>query len=475
MEMKTILTIVLLSYSTVTHALNITQVNASRTQEIIKAATEAHAIDQLKSIYFERDAEEIRTYQSRIPGPPWDKELAFDRYAIDFERQSLHIESSLQFGGLYFHSGVTFDGKIGERINYRNKTRRKIQKPDFNTLASRLARATPVVLVKQLRDRAHTATWLGQTQHRERKHELVRFVMEDGVAITLYFDAETYMLSKSDRIGPWGLIEFFFDDYKTINSIPINHSLITTLDGEYRNSGDIKNIRLNEPIQKWFEMKLQYTQQENYSAPPEMSTNEVAKGVYHTGTGGAYSLFVDMGDHLIAIGTTAGAGERIAHIQKIVGEKPIRYAVVTHHHSDHIAGASEFLDVGATLIAARQHEDPIRKVIGNRELPIYYLKDRHDYQGIQPLQVIDIGPTPHAEHDLVGWLPNAGILFEADHFFASKSGGPMPPAPPATVALYQAIERMQLQVKTIIGPHNNRTLTIEDLQRSVAKTRSRSR
>ena len=40
-------------------------------------------------------------------------------------------------------------------------------------------------------------------------------------------------------------------------------------------------------------------------------------------------MFVEMDDHIIAVGGTAGIPDRIAELRKVVADKPIRYAVIS--------------------------------------------------------------------------------------------------------------------------------------------------
>lgn len=86
--------------------------------------------------------------------------------------------------------------------------------------------------------------------------------------------------------------------------------------------------------------------------------------------------------------------------------------------------------------------------------------------GSRRLEIIDIGPTPHAEHLLVAWLPEEGILFEADHF-PNPSNGVMQPAQPVTKHLARMIDKLGLDVKTIVGAHSPRMASIDDLRRSL--------
>jgi hypothetical protein len=87
--------------------------------------------------------------------------------------------------------------------------------------------------------------------------------------------------------------------------------------------------------------------------------------------------------------------------------------------------------------------------------------------GSRTLEIHDIGPTPHAEHFLVAYLPDEGILFEADHF-PNPANGNMQPAQPVTRHLAKMLDEKGLNVKTIIGAHSARIATREDLAKALA-------
>jgi glyoxylase-like metal-dependent hydrolase (beta-lactamase superfamily II) len=101
-------------------------------------------------------------------------------------------------------------------------------------------------------------------------------------------------------------------------------------------------------------------------------------------------------------------------------------------------------------------------------LKLQFVKDKYVFDdGDRKLEIVDIGPTPHAEHLLVAWLPEEGILFEADHF-PNPTNGQMQPAQPVTKRLAEAIDQMGLDVKIIVGSHSPRIASIEDLRKAMA-------
>ena len=100
-------------------------------------------------------------------------------------------------------------------------------------------------------------------------------------------------------------------------------------------------------------------------------------------------------------------------------------------------------------------------------LKLQFVKDKYVFDdGSRRLEIIDIGPTPHAKHLLVAWLPEEGILFEADHF-PNPTNGQMAPAQPVTKRLAEAIDQLGLDVKTIVGAHSPRIASIDDLRRAL--------
>ena len=82
------------------------------------------------------------------------------------------------------------------------------------------------------------------------------------------------------------------------------------------------------------------------------------------------------------------------------------------------------------------------------------------------VEIIDIGPTAHTEHLLVAWLPEEGILFEADHF-AMPQAGPVPPAVTSTKSFAKALAEKGLQVKRFVSAHSPRTGTPADLEEAL--------
>jgi glyoxylase-like metal-dependent hydrolase (beta-lactamase superfamily II) len=202
--------------------------------------------------------------------------------------------------------------------------------------------------------------------------------------------------------------------------------------------------------------------------PDPLSRQELDDGIWLIGGNGTYAMFVDMGEYIFAAGGTAGIPERIESLREVVGDKPIRYGMLTHHHFDHVMGVTAYEEEGATLIAAAAHERIARRAAADGEsLDIELVDDKMTIEaGDRRIEIIDIGPTAHTEHLLVAWLPAEGVLFEADHF-AMPQAGPVPPAVSSTRSFAKALAKNGLEVKHIVSAHSPRPGTPEDLEQAL--------
>ena len=446
----------------------------NRANEVIDAAIEAYggsdAIGNLNTFAQKRRFTTYATNQSRVPGPPWDQNEQWNFVAIDFENQVFAGKNKGSGGGFDFHGKQIIKGDEGWQVSYRAGTVTPIAQPDFNTSAGPLVRVTPALLVKQLVERRHTAHWLGEVDFEGRPHDVITLVMEVGPALSLYFDKETHILNRSERVlPPFGQVDYRFLDYETVDGILFNRTFKLFVNDQP--NIDIYNEPpvLNQAIDKYVALPADL---QMLDAPPPAPTDvlvqEAADGVYFAGAGTTYAMFVDMGDHIVAVGGTAGIPDRITAVRKEAGDKPIRHGVITHHHNDHVLGVAAYETEGATIFGLKQHEAVLRAAAANGEaLRLQFVDGKYAIEGDDlTLELYDIGPTPHAEHILVAYVPESGVLFEADHF-VSPANGVMPPAQPVMKALAKAIDKLDLEVRTILSSHSPRIASMADLETSL--------
>jgi len=446
----------------------------NRASEVIDAALEAYggaeAITKLNSVARKSHFTNWASNQSRAPGAPWDESEQKNFSAIDFENETFVGKNKGSGRGFDFNGSQIIKGEEGWQVSYRAGTVTPIAEPDFNTTSGPFIRVTAPLLVKQLQNRRQTSHWLGEVDFNGRPHDVITLVMEVGPALSLYFDKETHLLSRSERVlPPFGQVDYRFTNYETVDGIPFSKTFKLYVNDEPNIYIDIKSTVVNQPIEKYAAVPTDLELVEVAPpAPTEVEVQEFKEGVFLVGAGNTYAMFVEMDDHVVAVGGTAGIPDRIKALREVVKDKPIKFGVMTHHHNDHVMGVPAYQAEDATVLTVGQHEAVVRAAATDADsLKLQLVKDKYVFDdGNRKLEIIDIGPTPHVEHLLVAWLPEEGILFEADHF-PNPTNGRMQPAQPVTKRLAEAIDKLGLDVKIIVGAHSPRIASIDDLHRAL--------
>jgi len=447
----------------------------NRAGEVIDAALEAYGgaevIANLISVARKSHFTTWATNQSRSPGPPWDENEQWSFSAVDFENETFVGKNKGSGGGFDFNASQIIKGEEGWNVNYRGGTVTPIAEPDFNTTSGPFIRVTAPLLVKQLQNRRQTSHWLGEVEFEGRPHDVITLVMEVGPALSLYFDKETHLLSRSERVlAPFGQVDYRFSNYETIDGIPFSKTFKLFVNDEPNIYIDIKSTRVNQPVEQYAVVPKDLEMVKVAPpAPTDVELQEVKEGVFLVGSGNTYAMFVEMENHVIAVGGTAGIPDRIKAMREVVKDKPIKYGVMTHHHNDHVLGVPAYQAEDAVVLTVKEHEAVMRAAATDADsLKLQFVEDKYVFDDkTRKLEIIDIGPTPHSKHLLVAWLPEEGILFEADHF-PNPTNGRMQPAQDVTKSLAKAIDKRGMDVQIIVGAHSPRIASIDDLRRSLA-------
>ena len=479
--MKRLLSVMLVALlaASAANGKNFTEVNTDKAKALIDAAIEAHGgdalMDDLQTLIVETSTTNYSVDQSRGTEAPWDTSTNVSLDAIDLENSIFVNKTKGEGGGFEFHNRTIINGDESYQLNLRAGTVARIAEPDYDTTSGPFVRVTPALLLRTAKEREANAHFLGTTTIDEVDYNIVGFSMTVGPAISLYFEKDTNLLRRSERVFPgFGLVEYRFDDYVEKNGVIYNQSFTLYLNGDVNLEREIKSVQVNAPLDDLLEVPPRLVSIPEQQPDP-LSRQELDDGVWLIGGNGTYAMFVDMGDYIFAAGGAAGIPEDIESLREVVGDKPIRYGMLTHHHFDHVLGVSAYEDEGATVIAAKPHERIARRAAKDGEsLNLKLVEDSMTLEANgRRVEIIDIGPTAHTEHLLVAWLPEEGILFEADHF-AMPQGGPVPPAVTSTTTFAKALAEKGLEVKRFVSAHSPRTGTPADLEEALSREEFRA-
>lgn len=223
-------------------------------------------------------------------------------------------------------------------------------------------------------------------------------------------------------------------------------------------------------------------------APPsavKVDTQKVSDGVWYLTGGTHHSVAVEFKDYAVLVECPLNDDRALAVIdavKKTIPNKPIRYVVNTHHHFDHLGGVRACVAEGATILTAAENKPyyeklwalphsikPDRLAKSPKKPVIETVADKRVLSdGTQTLELYHLQGTNHADTMLIGYLPKARVLIEADVYNPAPPNAPSGAVVKENVNLYQQINRLNLDLQQIT-PLHGRLVSIADLKKAIGQ------
>lgn len=446
---------------------------AGADESTLSAAIEAHggaALQELRTLATEARLVDRWVHQSRRPDPPWDGASGSWRHAVDFAAERYAERAYWVASGSYpFHSLTVSDGVAGFVANLDEGYWRRSD-ADFRSriLDFRLTLA-PLVL------RDARAGSKGSSARREQRSDPVPIdATLDGEALTLRVDPESHRLVRVERTLPGGEQQaIHYGDFERVDGILFNRSARIHYRGDPVREVRFRTIAPNTSVAGRFVRPEFLVEHVDDSAPGmrDFSARRLADGTWFIGEGVHYQLFVEFEDFIVALGSVAGVDKRLEELARRIPDKPVRYAVVSHHHRDHLEGVGALARTGAILLAAPTHEEVVRAAAGDSSPVVETVHgERVIADGERELRILQIGPNSHADEMLAAWLPAEKILFTAN-LFVQPPERPIRARIPPIRDLAIAIEAFGLDVERLVDPHSPRINSASDLETAASRIR----
>jgi glyoxylase-like metal-dependent hydrolase (beta-lactamase superfamily II) len=202
-------------------------------------------------------------------------------------------------------------------------------------------------------------------------------------------------------------------------------------------------------------------------APAAPPVDRLGEGVFKIG-GNYTSLAVDMGDHVLVVESGQGDARGLAVMaaaKQAIPNKPIRFVVNSHPHSDHSGGVAAAVAEGATILTHRNNEsvlerllagprtlgdDALSKVANRRTNVVEAVGDRDIRRGTNG-KVVELHhvPNEHSDGMLAVYLPAEKVVWTADVNVVN----PNPNQLGVLRSVAQALDRLSLDYSSWIQAH----------------------
>jgi glyoxylase-like metal-dependent hydrolase (beta-lactamase superfamily II) len=207
----------------------------------------------------------------------------------------------------------------------------------------------------------------------------------------------------------------------------------------------------------------------------QVQARKLADGVYLMGGGSHNSVAIEFKDYVSVVEAPLDEARSLAVIEEVVKlfpNKPIRFVVNTHQHSDHAGGLRTYMHIGATIITHWKNFNFYNRDVLNyapRTLkpdmltlwPPTEVSEGYQYEtvrenyaltdGTRRLLISYVQPLDHAEGMLMAYLPNEKLAIEAD--LLDSIGGPSGSPTSANRVLRTHMLRLGMEGATIVPIH----------------------
>ncbi|MGB0907484.1 MAG: hypothetical protein ACPGVT_08320 [Maricaulaceae bacterium] len=348
----------------------------------------------------------------------------------------------------------TNDGQT--TINYMNNTYSEDTEANFYSHFGAEMRGSDTLMAYDLMKNRAKAVHKGQTMYLSSPHDIIEYDMEGtSYEPQLWIDSKTGYISRISRDVPNNKWHYVFDSHKTADGITYADDFALYSGDKMVEYTKSRSLKVNRVKESMFQIDKGIAPEPESYDTSEITVDELAPGFHYAGQHAGFSAFIDAGDHIIGVGGYGGLKERFEAYQAAHGgDKPLRYQIVTHHHTDHLAGIADALELGAILVTPPSAVANIKKVAGE---PI--AGDR--------LQIIDdkktsVGPvdvhiisTTHAQEYALAYVPSVKAVYQADHYNGSyKNQGS--PVNHAAMSMKTEIERLGLDVDYLYSAHTRK-------------------
>lgn len=463
-------------------------------QDAIAALGGLEAIRETQDVQLKIRGFSYARNQSVGVNPPYDKMTRDEDLYIDLRNRRYIIETRDPLpGGFVFGGKQVITGNQGFLVNPRDKTIGPLNLTNFNNIG--LVRRVPhLFLIAAYENASSTLRWRGRESYEGRPHNVITFASGNGVLWTLFVDARTNLLTKyeqmvSDAVMGDAVQETIFPGYRSVGKLKVPTARVTKRAGDIIEEVDYTDVQFNtRPAESAFAKPDGYGELPAPTPAPIRET-KLADGVYLFESG-ANSLVVEFADYVLVVepyGGGRGPKPTITKAREMFPNKPVKYVVVTHHHDDHSGGLRSYVAEGVTVVTTSANRKYFERMAAsnftinrddqttNRKKPVFeFLENgkRVFTDGKQMVEIIDIGPSPHANEMLIAYLPKEKLAFQGDLVNLPATGkyGPTT-VNDSTVHFFNEIKRRGLDVDRITAVHGPST-TMDDLAKAIKNSQS---
>ncbi len=403
--------------------------------------------------YFGHDDEYRETFDGQGYTPDYDNFwVVKSQTRLDLKDQNGSYESwSDQYGRIMqFHTLTTDQGvaMIDYELGYYTLN------PDANYYQSfgRNIRSSDTLLAYELVREANEKSLGEPVNYLGERHHQVILTLPESPPLHLYINDAGEIKRMHRIVGDSNQVVYVFENHNVWNGVRFAKEHRLYIDGALLFLTRNRTLVQRPMAADTFSLPAGLSEEPERVAFEEMTVIPLSDKLHHVGQTD-FSAFYDAGNYIIGLGGYGGLRERFEAYQKDRGHnKPLRFQIPTHHHSDHIAGLADAFELGASVIVPERLKSRIMEdTAGANDDQVRAFEGRHTIDGLQLFTI----STSHAEVLTLIYDPVSKTLFQSDHYAGFFKNVPNK-LNRNSYTLYQGIKRLGLDVVNILSVHSGK-------------------
>jgi|GEM_PF-366173 len=296
-----------------------------------------------------------------------------------------------------------------------------------------------------------------------------------------WFDVEEHLLRKveaqfSHEVLNDMSVVTLYTGYKTFDGIKHPARIIMNYQGHPAFDLELNTVTPNAPVDIEVPDGL-----EPYAL--RTTAEKVADGIWYIRGGSHHSVAIEMEKDIIVFEapiSVARGNAVLKAVREAIPKKRIRFVINSHHHYDHSGGLRAFAYQEIPILTHETNQALYEEayatarsinpdMLSNTGIKARFLTMGEEYKILDAERIIELYTltgSPHAESNIVAYLPKEKMLIVADAFSSRKPlTGPLPKEDvnPTQAHLWKFIQDRDLDVETILPMHGNQ-VDVEQLE-----------
>jgi len=259
------------------------------------------------------------------------------------------------------NSGRVYDilhGKYSDSIRY-----------NYTNTGGAIERSSDTLIAKKLLSTNGSFKFIDEVQYQGQPHYHVTFAISGRTESHIFINKLSGVINKVSRIHPTlGILTYAFSNHSTVNNITYARDMNFSVGKTPRTISMYRNIELRPSLSDKFVVPERMS---SWGVPilvANMTVNKFGENAYHVGKNTSRSLFIDAGEYFISAGGNAALKENFIQLQRHLNTtKPLKFAVLTHHHRRQLNMIEPALSLNAKIITVKSNLSAIQGKL-NKEL-----------------------------------------------------------------------------------------------------------